>query len=587
MSVDSVGSGASRASYVAPKKAEVKGPSTHSTSSHASGKVEEKSKEIDTKDKTNISKEAEEGEEASKTEEGKGSFIDKIIDGIKDAVDKVTGKDDAETEEVKEEEKTPEEQLEELKTEDEELQEEQEAKEKEIKEKEEEIEELKEKEKKLQEELEQAIAEGDEDKVKDLMGQLKDIVGDIKDKSQEIKDLGEEVDEIKENRKENQTKQNEIQQQIDDAKKAQEAQQAQQAPASGASGGAVPASGGGGNGGGGNGGGGAAPVSGGGGSSPASGANGANGANGTNATNGAGSVNIKLTADDQKVAKFIDDYLEKHDSPAAGQGAGEMMVKYGKEYDVDPLVLLSIAGQETQYGKTGIGVNGMLGVGAYDSDPNNATRNPKFSGIENQIKVGAQTFAKLREKGGATSEDSIAKQTEAVNKAGWATDQNWHNGVTSIYNSIAQQAIDAGIAEREGGNGAAASQLAEQYLGQRTFDIQGMDNLSKHIGYNNNCANFVSACLQNTGMLDGHYNGTHGLEAALKKQGYRQVSASEAQPGDVWFNDKKGHTELVYAAAKDGNPPVLIGSNNMNGSDIQTVSLSYKSGAKGVYYHKD
>ena len=98
-----------------------------------------------------------------------------------------------------------------------------------------------------------------------------------------------------------------------------------------------------------------------------------------------------------------------------------------------------------------------------------------------------------------------------------------------------------------------------------------------------NCANFVSACLQSTGNLEGHYNGVKGLEAALKEQGYSQVSASEAQPGDVWIRDDGGHTELVQAA---GNPPVLIGSNN-NGDNIQEVSLSYTSGRSGRFYHRN
>ncbi|MDQ7825975.1 MAG: hypothetical protein RDV48_24445 [Candidatus Eremiobacteraeota bacterium] len=151
-----------------------------------------------------------------------------------------------------------------------------------------------------------------------------------------------------------------------------------------------------------------------------------------------------LQGDDKKTADFINKYLEKKGSPAAGKEAGEMMVKYGKQYGVDPMALLAIAGQETQWGKAGIGVNGMLGVGAYDSDPNNATRNKKFSGIENQIRLGAETFAKLRAKGGASAKDSLSRQFDAVNKAGWATDQNWHNGCSSIYDSILKM-IKSGV----------------------------------------------------------------------------------------------------------------------------------------------
>lgn len=534
-------------------------------------KSAEKSSEIDTKDKTQISKEAKEGEDV-------------------DEKNPVNMKELMGEEEVEEEkEKTPEEKLDDLKTKDEELQKEEEAKQKELEKETKELEELKKREEELVKQLEQAMKDGDEEKVQELQGELQDINSQIQDKMKNIKDLKEELGEIKQNRAENNKQQQEIQQQIQAAQQAAQQQAQQQAQQAGGDGGqqaqqAAPVQqAGGNNGGGGNNG--AAPAGGcnggGGGAAPASGANGANGAEGTNATNGTGSVDIKLTADDQKVADFINNYLEEKQSPAAGQGAGEMMVKYGKEYDVDPLVLLSIAGQETQYGKAGIGVNGMLGVGAYDSDPNNATRNPQFSGIENQIRRGAETFSRLREKGGSSSDASIADQTAAVNKAGWATDPNWHKGVTSIYNQIANKALDAGIAEREGG-GAAAAELAKQFEGQTTYNIQGLDHLDKSIGYDLNCANFVSACLQNTGGIEGHYNNCSGLEAALQKQGYVQVSADQAQPGDVWFNPQRGHTELVKAA---GNPPVLIGSNN-GGDNIQEVTTDSWSGRSGVFYHK-
>lgn len=132
------------------------------------------------------------------------------------------------------------------------------------------------------------------------------------------------------------------------------------------------------------------------------------------------------------------------------------------------------------------------------------------------------------------------------------------------------------------GSGSATVDLARKYLGQTTNHIKGLNNLDKSIGLNKNCANFVSACLQQTGRLQGHYNGCKGLEAALKSQGWKQVPASQAQPGDVWFNAKRGHTELVEKA---GNPPTLIGSNN-GGDSIQEVSEDRGSGRGGVFYHK-
>lgn len=88
--------------------------------------------------------------------------------------------------------------------------------------------------------------------------------------------------------------------------------------------------------------------------------------------------------------------------------------------------------------RCGTGVRGMLGVGAYDSNPNNAVNNSKFSGVENQLRVGAKTFANLRKKGGASPQDPVDKQIAAVNSAGWATDKNWHKGVSSIYRQVSQ-----------------------------------------------------------------------------------------------------------------------------------------------------
>lgn len=144
-----------------------------------------------------------------------------------------------------------------------------------------------------------------------------------------------------------------------------------------------------------------------------------------------------LKGDDKKTAEFINDYLAKKDSPAAGKGAGEMMVEAGKKYNVDPLVLLSIAGHETGFGKLGVGMNKMLGVGAYDSNPNGKT---PYDGLENQIYSGAKTFSNLRSKGGSSADAGIADQLAAANKAGWATDQGWAGKVANWYQKIAADA---------------------------------------------------------------------------------------------------------------------------------------------------
>ncbi|MBX3167684.1 MAG: glucosaminidase domain-containing protein [Candidatus Eremiobacteraeota bacterium] len=155
---------------------------------------------------------------------------------------------------------------------------------------------------------------------------------------------------------------------------------------------------------------------------------------GAGATGGTTVPRLASTADGQA----IDKYLSKQGSKAGNAQFGELAIKYGQQYDVDPMILLAIAGHETRFGTTGVGLNGLLGVGAYDSDPNNSTRNSKFSGVEQQLKVGAETFANLRKKGGASASDPIEKQTAAVNKAGWASDPNWHNGVDRMYKQVTQ-----------------------------------------------------------------------------------------------------------------------------------------------------
>ncbi len=190
-------------------------------------------------------------------------------------------------------------------------------------------------------------------------------------------------------------------------------------------------------------GGGAAPAGGGGGGAPvAGGAEGATAGGEAPAaaqdTAGAAetqTVPPELSADDEKLAQFIETQLEG--SPAAGKGLGAHFVAAGRKNDVDPLALVAIAKHETGYGKLGVGLTKMLGVGAYDSNPNGKT---EFDGAVNQIYSGAKTFANLRAKGGSTSKDSLGTQLAAVNKAGWATDQSWHTKVASHYNNIAANA---------------------------------------------------------------------------------------------------------------------------------------------------
>lgn len=143
----------------------------------------------------------------------------------------------------------------------------------------------------------------------------------------------------------------------------------------------------------------------------------------------------ELAGDDKKLAAFIEKELKG--TPLAGKGLGAHFVKAGRDNKVDPLALLAISRHETRHGELGVGVTKHMGVGAYDSNPNGKT---KFDGAVQQIYSGAKTFANLREKGGSNAKEAIGKQLSAVNKAGWATDKNWHNGVGKHYSDIAKSA---------------------------------------------------------------------------------------------------------------------------------------------------
>ncbi|CAN0176678.1 unnamed protein product, partial [Phaeothamnion confervicola] len=120
-------------------------------------------------------------------------------------------------------------------------------------------------------------------------------------------------------------------------------------------------------------------------------------------------------------------------TPLANKGLGAHFVAAGKQNNVDPMALVAISKQETNFGKLGVGVDKHMGVGAWDNNPNAKT---PYNGAIQQIYSGAKTFDHLRTKGGADANSPMDKQLAAVNKAGWATDKNWHNGVNKNYNNI-------------------------------------------------------------------------------------------------------------------------------------------------------
>jgi LysM repeat protein len=92
-----------------------------------------------------------------------------------------------------------------------------------------------------------------------------------------------------------------------------------------------------------------------------------------------------------------------------------------------------------------------------------------------------------------------------------------------------------------------------------------------------NCANFVSACLQQAGQISKgqHNNSVMGLQANLDKDpNFKRVSLADAKPGDVVSLKTSGGQHVVmFAGMKDGKPQ-FIGSNNVNSDGSQKVTIS-------------
>jgi hypothetical protein len=137
------------------------------------------------------------------------------------------------------------------------------------------------------------------------------------------------------------------------------------------------------------------------------------------------------------------------------------------------------------------------------------------------------------------------------------------------------------VAMGPAGQGNQASvDLARRYLGRDSQSCRGlMPNFTAAGGQTNNCADFVCSALQSTGGIRGHFVGVRALENALKQQGYRQVPAAQAKPGDVWISKSRSHTELV---TQPGGTR-CIGSNN-DRPGHQVISEKAMNPNAGVYY---
>src|SRR4051812_38247042 len=98
-----------------------------------------------------------------------------------------------------------------------------------------------------------------------------------------------------------------------------------------------------------------------------------------------------------------------------------MAQRIGRKRKVDPLLLIAIGKQETNWGKAGDGRKGnILGVGSFDTGSSY-----KWSGVHGQLSKGAELLSKW----GARTIGDVQRGKASA----WATDPNWEAGVARNY----------------------------------------------------------------------------------------------------------------------------------------------------------
>ncbi len=132
---------------------------------------------------------------------------------------------------------------------------------------------------------------------------------------------------------------------------------------------------------------------------------------------------------------------------------------------------------------------------------------------------------------------------------------------------------------------ARAADLAKKYVGQPSQSLKGkLPGFTAPGGATNNCAAFVSACLENTGALKkgGGSASVSALRGKLKSAGWKKVPAKQAPKGAVWMT-KQGqgsHTELVSTPGGTRT----VGSNNNGVKGFQRISERGKNPNSGEYW---
>ncbi|QCO68289.1 LysM peptidoglycan-binding domain-containing protein [Luteimonas yindakuii] len=147
--------------------------------------------------------------------------------------------------------------------------------------------------------------------------------------------------------------------------------------------------------------------------------------------------------------------------------------------------------------------------------------------------------------------------------------------------AVGTQRVSGREVAAQGGN---AASIAQQFLGTHVGELKhsGQLPMQTWVPDNVNCANFVSACLQQAGVIDAGQGSASvdQLASNLKGDGWQTVSLQNARPGDVVLMQRDGQSHVVLFAGFENGQPRFIGSNNVNNDGTQSISWG---GASGRY----
>ena len=135
-----------------------------------------------------------------------------------------------------------------------------------------------------------------------------------------------------------------------------------------------------------------------------------------------------------------------------------------------------------------------------------------------------------------------------------------------------------------GDSGSQAVDIAKKYLGQKSGGISDLKGFTRTGQADNNCAEFVAACLSSAGTYQKKPGdaSVRTLKQNLINDGWKKVSKDQSKPGDVAIFNGTQHIELVAEAGGKQ----LIGSNNKGGSNVQSVNMGPGNWGSVEYYSK-